>query len=299
MAQWHQSVMLREALEAFSPKGGERFIDATLGDGGHAAALLEASAPKGRLLGIERDPEMAERARKRLAPFGNRVVIVEGSYRDIRSIAEHHRFLGSDGVLFDLGLSSWHLDEAGRGFSFREDTFLDMRFDPKRGGKTASDLLNRSPRRLLVKILSDYGEEHHAERIADAIIAHRPVRTTAMLAQIVSDAKGERKGRIHPATKTFQALRIAVNDELSSLQYALPQAVTVLRPGGVLAVLTYHSLEDRIVKRFFKEASSRNLLRIRTKKPLRPTFSEIRKNPRSRSAHLRVAVRQPSHNVLI
>lgn len=302
----HVPVLLSAVLEGLRPRSGMSFIDATLGAGGHAAALLEASAPDGRLLGFDRDAAALEVARRRLARFGDRVRVVHASYAQIGRLAPAHGFEAVDGILFDLGLSSLQLDDPARGFSFRFDAPLDMRFDP-RHGITAAELVNELPEERLAALLREYGEERHARRIARAIVAARPVRTTGRLAEVVARAVPRaRHERIHPATRTFQALRIAVNEELEALERALPQAVELLRPGGRLAVISFHSLEDRIVKRFMRREAQDCLcppeqlvctcehvarLRVITRKPIMATEEEIAANPRARSARLRLAER--------
>ena len=302
----HVPVLLSAVLEGLRPRSGMSFIDATLGAGGHAVALLEASAPDGRLLGFDRDAAALEVARRRLARFGDRVRVVHASYAQIGRLAPAHGFEAVDGILFDLGLSSLQLDDPARGFSFRFDAPLDMRFDP-RHGITAAELVNELPEERLAALLREYGEERHARRIARAIVAARPVRTTGRLAEVVARAVPRaRHERIHPATRTFQALRIAVNEELEALERALPQAVELLRPGGRLAVISFHSLEDRIVKRFMRREAQDCLcppeqlvctcehvarLRVITRKPIMATEEEIAANPRARSARLRLAER--------
>ena len=253
---------------------------------------MRLTAPDGMLLGIDRDPEMLERARVRLQPFGDRVITVQGSYADITAIAKTHGFLESDGILFDLGVASWHFDLSGRGFSFRSDEPLDMRFDPTEGSTpTASMIVNRSSRDELERIFRDYGEEPEAKRIARAIIEHRPIHTTRMLADLITKTKRYSRGRVHPATQTFQALRISVNNELELLDGAIPGAVRALRVGGVLVIIAYHSLEDRIVKQAFRSQAQSGFLDVLTPQPRRPSMIDIRENPRVRSAKLRAVTR--------
>jgi 16S rRNA (cytosine1402-N4)-methyltransferase len=295
----HVPVLLDEVLSRLSPKPGDNVIDCTLGGGGHASALLEAIAPGGRLLGIEWDGRTLEETRKTLAKHGSRAVLVHGSYRDVERLARAHAFPEISAILFDLGYSSFQIDDPTRGFSFRHDGPLDMRFD-ERAEMTAADAVNGWSKGDLVRILRDYGEERAAGRIAEAIVRERKrklIVTTAQLAEVVSRACpersreiGGRRSRIHPATQTFQALRIAVNDELGNLEAALPQAVRLLRPGGRVAVICFHSLEDRIVKRFFKSSPE---LRVLTDRPIVPSEAETERNPRARSAKLRVAERKP------
>jgi 16S rRNA (cytosine1402-N4)-methyltransferase len=254
---------------------------------------------------LDRDPAAVEAARARLAPHGERVVLVHGSFGRLAEIAHRRRFAPADGVLFDLGLSSLQLADPVRGFAFMADGPLDMRFDPSAGGPTAASLVNDLPLEELVTLLRRYGEERKARRIAKAIVAARPLHTTRELASVIERAV-RRRGRIHPATLTFQALRIAVNDELGVLGEALPQAVELLAPGGRLVVIGFHSLEDRLVKRFMRRESRdcicsrempictcdhRATLRLVARKPIRPTADEVTANPRSRSARLRIAER--------
>ncbi|MER3400269.1 MAG: 16S rRNA (cytosine(1402)-N(4))-methyltransferase [Thermoflexus sp.] len=301
----HIPVLLREVLDGLKVQPGGRYIDATVGGGGHAAAILERSAPDGRLLGIDRDPEVLERARERLRPFGERVVLAQGSYAELRRLAVRYDFLEVDGILFDLGLSSWQLSDPHRGFSFQIEGPLDMRYDPGQG-IPASEIVNRWPEKELAALIRRYGEERYARRIARAIVRHRPIRTTTELAALIARTVGWGRDDLHPATRTFLALRIAVNDELSALEQALPQAVSLLKPGGRLAVIAFHSLEDRIVKTFFQREARdclcppqvpvctcghRATLRLITRKPIRPSEEEVRVNPRARSARLRIAER--------
>jgi len=303
----HVPVLFQAVLSGLQVKPGGRYVDATVGGGGHAAGVLEASSPDGRLLGLDRDPAALEVARGRLAAYAGRVVLVHSSFTCLKDVALARDFTNVDGVLFDLGLSSLQLADPARGFAFATDGPLDMRFDPTAGGPTAAQLVNRLSFDELRDLLFLYGEERQARRVAEAILAARPVCTTRELAAIVAAAVGRRyRGRVHPATRTFQALRIAVNDELAALEAALPQAVELLAPGGRLVVISFHSLEDRLVKQFLRRESRdcicppeapdcicdhRATLRVITRKPLRPSVDEVSANPRSRSARLRVAER--------
>jgi 16S rRNA (cytosine1402-N4)-methyltransferase len=269
--------------------------------------LLAASAPDGRVMGLDRDPAAIAVARDLLQSYAQRLTLLRGSFADLEALAVASGFVPVDGVLFDLGLSSLQLADRTRGFAFSHDGPLDMRFDPTTGGATAAQLVNQLPLSELAELLSRYGEEKRAHRIARAIIDRRPILTTGELASIVVTAVGaHRRGRIHPATRTFQALRIAVNDELTALETALPQAVEILDTGGRLAVISFHSLEDRITKRFLNRESRdcicspdfpictcghRASLRLITRRPVRPSPQEMALNPRSRSARLRVAER--------
>jgi 16S rRNA (cytosine1402-N4)-methyltransferase len=302
----HIPVLLQETLQVLAPRPDGRYIDATLGGGGHAEAILEASSPTGRLLGLDTDPRAIERVQRRLERFGQRVTLVQSNFRHIADVAREQAFTQVDGILFDLGLSSYHLDEADQGFSFSKEGPLDMRMDPT-SGPSAADILNTLDADELADILYTYGEERRSRRIARAIVANRPVTTTTQLADIVVGAIGRKPGaRLHPATRTFQALRIYVNDELGALEEALPQALSLLKPGGVLAVITFHSLEDRIVKHYFRQESRdcicpphtpictcghRAQIKEIHRKGLTPSPDEIIRNPRSRSARLR-AVRK-------
>jgi len=266
-------------------------VDGTVGLGGHAAAILRASAPDGRLLGLDRDGETLARAKEALAPFGERARLEQGDFREIP------RRLGSErasGILVDLGISSAQLDDPERGFSFQADGPLDMRMDRERG-ETAADFVNRLPERDLADLIYQYGEERASRRIARAIVAARdrePIRTTRALAEIVRRAS-PRSGRpgLHPATRTFQALRIHVNRELEGLGPALEAAARCLAPQGRLAVIAFHSLEDREAKTTLR-ALAREGFRLLTKKPIRPGEDEVRRNPRARSARLRVLARE-------
>ncbi len=307
----HVPVLLAEVLEYLRPHSGGRYIDATFGGGGHSRVLLERSAPDGRLLAIDADPEALVRARLLTEEFSGRFQITAGNFRDLASIADTNEFTAVDGILMDLGLSSFQLDQAVRGFSFQHPGPLDMRFDPHRG-PSAEEIVNEWPEEDLARIVYEYGEEQRSRAIARAIVRERGderIRTTDRLATIVERAVGGRRGRaIHPATKTFQALRIAVNDELESLRRGLDGALDLLAEGGRLAVISFHSLEDRIVKTFMRQESTdcicppetpvcvcghRARLRIITRKVVQASEQEQRMNPRSRSAKLRVAERLP------
>lgn len=307
MTDDHIPVLPDEVISGLRVEPGSRIIDATVGGGGHAAEILAASAPDGRLLALDRDPAALEVARERLAPYEGRFELVQASFADLREVAEAHSFVPVEGILFDLGLSSLQLGDAERGFSFMSEGPLDMRFDPTSGGPTAADLVNTLSAEALADILYEYGEERQSRRIAKAIVEARPIHTTGELTDVIAEEVGRRRGRLHPATLTFQALRIAVNEELTAVKAALPQAVEILEAGGRLAVIAFHSLEDRIVKRFIRRESKdcicpRELpictcdheatLNVMTKKPIRPTEEEVAVNPRSRSARLRIAERK-------
>jgi 16S rRNA (cytosine1402-N4)-methyltransferase len=300
----HIPVLVSEVLDGLDVRPGGKYIDCTLGTGGHARRILEKSTPDGRLLGIDVDASAIEVAKDRLAQFAGRSQLVRDNFRQLDKTASEHSFLAADGVLFDLGVSWPQLQEGHRGFSFQQDGPLDMRMDLD-GEVKASHLVNQLGEAELARILAEYGEEPKSRAIARAIVRNRSFRTTLELADVVARVVGPRRRR-HPATKTFQALRIAVNEELSALSEALPQALAVLASGGRLAVITFHSLEDRVVKTFMARESRdcvcppeipvcmchhRRTLRILTKKPIRPSIEEIKENPRCRSAKLRVATR--------
>ncbi len=295
----HEPVLFDEVMIALMSVPGKTYVDATLGAGGHARGILERCGPGARLLGLDLDPQALALARQLLANYQTQVVLVQGSFARLGSIVREHCFVPADGILMDLGLSSMQLSDGKRGFSFQQDGPLDMRFDPL-SAQTADDLVNNLSTEELAGILYRFGEETMSRRIARAIVDTRPLHTTAELAAVVSRAVKYR-GRIHPATKTFQALRIAVNDELNVLQQGLEQAVGSLSSGGRLAVITFHSLEDRIVKRFFLERSRAGtdgrapILSVVTRHPIRATRAEQERNPRSRSAKLRVATRLPAY----
>lgn len=283
---------------------GDRCVDATAGDAGHAFAILEATSPAGRLLVIDADPQALERAERRLEPFANRVTLVNDNFANLASIVERHNFYPVSCVLMDLGLSSWQLDRSGRGFSFRDDRALDMRLSPTQP-LTGADVVNSYSVERLAQVIATYGEEPRARRIAQSIVQRRPIRTALELAQTVEAVVPRHGQRIHPATRTFQAVRIVVNEELESLESALEQSVRVLAKGGRLAVIAYHSLEDRVAKTFMRRESRdcicppglpqcvcdhRATVRVLTKKAVRPSREEIMSNPRVRSARLRACV---------
>lgn len=306
----HEPVLLRETIEALAPRSGGAYIDANLGGGGHAAAVLAASAPNGTLLGIDADASAIARSTARLSGFGARLKTFHGSSARIAEAAAAAGFHGVDGILFDLGLSSDQLVDRDRGFGIRTGGRLDLRFNPTEG-ESAAALLAHITVPGLTKLLREFGEEPQAGKIARAIVARRaamPVTTAEELAALVAEVatRPGKPSRIHPATRVFQALRIAVNDELGALAIALDASIRLLAVGGRIVVLTYHSLEDRIVKNAFAAAAKgcicppkvprcgcgvRPSLRLITDKPLTATEEEVGKNPRSRSAKMRVAER--------
>jgi len=304
----HVPVLLEEAVERLVTREDGVYIDGTLGLGGHSRAILERLSGEGRLIGIDRDEEALGRAKERLQEFGSRFEAVHANYSEIKNVANQLNIEAVDGILLDLGVSSLQLDSADRGFSFSKDGPLDMRMDPS-CGESAADLIARLDEKDLADILFKLGEERDSRRIARAIVreegAHR-IERTADLAAIVERAKGGRRSRIHPATKTFQALRMAVNAELDHLEAGLESSLGLLREGGRMAVITFHSIEDRITKHFFKAHAPRRIslmqggyreefeepaVRILTRKPVMPAERETAGNPRSRSAKLRVAER--------
>lgn len=287
--------MKEEVIRFLDPKPGEDFIDCTVGLGGHALAVLERNKPDGKVLGIDFDPQLLEELKRSVhgTELEKRLILVCDNFANLEAVAERNGFVGVSGVLFDLGLSSWHLEASGRGFSFWRNEPLDMRYNPQSNTLTAEAILNTWSIKDIERILRVYGEEPFARRIAKQIVEARPLRTTLDLVMAVERATPPwyHRRRIHSATKTFQALRIAVNGELENLEKALPQALNVLYSGGKLAVIAFHSLEDRIVKNFMREKAKEGVLKILTKKPIRPSEEEIKANPRARSARFRVAIK--------
>jgi len=303
----HVPVLYQETLDGLAVRPGGRYIDCTAGSGGHAAGILERSAPDGVLLALDTDPEAVSRTTRRLEPFGARATIVQANYRNLETTAAREGWSAADGILLDLGVSSVQLGTGRRGFSFQEDGPLDMRMNPDIGA-TAADLVRDLPERDLVDIFRRYGEETAAGKVAGAIVrarAQAPITTTEQLAELTESVKG-RRGRVHPATTVFQALRIAVNGELESIEAVLPQALGLLRPGGRLAVIAFHSLEDRIVKRFMHEEARvcrcpatqpvctcdrQPALRLVVRHAVQASPAETAANRRSRGARLRMAER--------
>jgi len=300
----HAPVLTEEVVRYLAVRPGGRYLDCTIGAGGHAAAIMDAGSQGGVLLGLDADPMALEVAARNLSRFGDSVKLVEENFRELERVCRQNSFVPVHGVLFDLGLSSMQLADEARGFGFQVEAPLDMRFSPSQT-LTASEIVNDYEDTELADVIWRYGEEAASRRIARAIIRSRPVETTTQLASIVSRTLGGQHGRrIHPATRTFQALRIAVNDELGALEQALEQAVHVLGSGGRLVVISFHSLEDRIVKQFLARESRdciclpetpvcicghKARLKALTKKAVSPGPDETAANPRSRSAHLRAA----------
>jgi 16S rRNA (cytosine1402-N4)-methyltransferase len=303
----HVPVLLREAIEYLAPQAGGVYVDGTLGAGGHTEEILRRSAPDGAVVALDRDVEAVERSRKRLSVYGERAVLRQANFRDIDRVLGGLGIGAVDGVLLDLGVSWFHLKTPERGFSFLLDGPLDMRMD-RRGGRTAADLVSRLPREELARVIREYGEEQKAGAIARAIEKARargPITSTVQLAEIISSVfPPHLPRRIHPATRTFQALRIAVNDEVESLREGLRQAHRVLKPGGRMVVISFHSLEDRVVKQLFASwakgctcpprvpvcvCGQKPSVRVLTKKPVLPSEEEVERNPAARSAKLRAA----------
>ena len=302
---FHLPVLLEETLDRLSPRDGGVYLDATAGEGGHTLAILERSAPSGRVLAIDRDPRSLVRAEQRLLQHGTRFIPVQGNYGQMAEISRSHGISQVDGVLMDLGFSSRHIEGEGYGFSFQRDEPLDMRYDPGQT-LTAEHIVNGYDQEELASVIFRLGEEPRSRSIAREIVRSRPVSTTGELSQAVARAMGPARRRINPATRTFQALRIEVNAELDHLESGLSQAIELLAPGGNLVVISYHSLEDRIVKNTLaREAAScicppelpecvcGHLPRMRniTRRVIKPSVEEVKQNPRSRSARMRVAQR--------
>jgi len=298
----HKPVLYKEIIHALQPQSGGHYVDGTLGAGGHARGILEACSPDGRLLGLDVDPQALALARETLAPYEGRTRLVQASYVTLGNQLAAAKWDAVDGILLDLGASSMQFDTAERGFSFMQDGPLDMRFGPH-ALQSAADLVNTLPQDDLADLIFRYGEDRDSRKIARAIVENRPLLTTRELVAVIEKASPRRGDRMHPATQTFQALRIAVNEELAALESVLPQAVAGLKAGGRLAVISFHSLEDRIVKDFFREQGrdlvnppyekiyevERNaVLKLVNKKPIISSDEEVKDNPRARSAKLRV-----------
>ncbi len=302
MERTHEPVLYNEIIHALRPTSGGRYIDGTVGAGGHAAGLLLNSSPTGLLLGLDVDPRALDLARQKLAPFGERALLKRASYTSLPEQLDSLGWDSVDGILLDLGASSMQFDAPERGFSFLAGGPLDMRFDPA-NPLTAGQIVNTWPEWELADLIYHYGEERASRRIAKAIVRNRPIEGTEELAGVIGAAVG-RHGPHHPATQTFQALRIAVNGELDSIEKVLPMAVQALNPGGRLAVISFHSLEDRLVKEYFRQESRdcicppgqlvctcghKASIKEIVRKPITPDEAEIKENPRARSAKLRLA----------
>lgn len=308
VAAAHVPVLLQEAVECLQVQPGGRYVDCTLGSGGHAEAILRASMPHGRLLGIDADPEAIKIAGARLEPYREEVLLVNDNFDRLESICRAHNFAPVQGIMFDLGMSALQLRDRTRGFSFQLDAPLDMRFSPTQT-LTAAEILNTFSVDEIASLIKEYGEERRSRFIARQIVQNRPIATSLQLARLVERVAGGGERRIHPATRVFQALRIAVNQELECLKKTLEQAANLLAQGGRVVVISYHSLEDRLVKEFFQQETRDCLcppeapactcghsatLRLVTRRVIRPSPAEIEANPRSRSAKLRAAERLAS-----
>ncbi len=298
----HKPVLYKEIIHALQPRSGGRYVDGTLGAGGHARGILEACTPDGLLLGLDVDPQALALARETLAPYEGRIRLVQASHITLGEQLAAAGWDSIDGMVLDLGASSMQFDNPERGFSFMQDGPLDMRFGPHLA-MSAADIINTYDERELADIIFKYGEDRDARRIARAIVQSRPLHTTGELVAVIEKASPRRGDKTHPATQTFQALRIVVNEELAAVEITHPQAVAALKPGGRCAVISFHSLEDRIVKEYFREQSKdivnppyeqiyeeerMAVVKLITKKPILPSDEEIRENPRARSAKLRV-----------
>ncbi len=285
----HVPVLLNEVIEGLDPKRGGIYVDGTVGLGGHAEAVLSRILPGGILIGIDKDGEALSIARDRLGGYGKAAYLIKGDFYRMAEIVRNTGFAEVDGILLDLGVSSLQLFSEDRGFSFRSSAPLDMRMD-KAQDLTAWDVVNKYPEGRLEEIIRAYGEERYARRIVRAVVRNRPIDTCLQLSALI-DGLGIRSGRIHPATRTFQALRIEVNMELDNLSSCMSEGVGILKKGGRFCVISYHSLEDRVVKNSFRDTAKQGIMKLITKKPLRPTREELGINPSSRSARLRVAER--------
>ncbi len=313
----HLPVLQKEVINYLNPGPNENFIDCTLGEAGHSLAILEKNSPEGKILGIDRDPDILENTRQKIqkTKYKNRLILVRENFVNLKEIVEKYNFRPINGILFDLGMSSWHLEESGRGFSFQKEEPLDMRFD-KNSDLTAEKILNEYPEEKIERILREYGEEKFSRQIAKKIVEFRklrPLKTISQLVEIlkksvpiwyqyprtspdsrVGTVRGKQK--INLATRTFQALRIAVNNELDNLERVLPQTLEMLESKGRLVIISFPSLEDRIVKNFLSASAKgyggqKGKIKLLTKKPIKASLEEIRNNPRSRSAKLRVAIK--------
>jgi 16S rRNA (cytosine1402-N4)-methyltransferase len=298
----HIPVLYKEIIHALQPQRGGRYVDGTLGAGGHARGILEACAPDGLLLGLDVDPQALALSRETLAPYEGRIHLAQASYTTLTQQLAALGWDAVDGIVLDLGASSMQFDNAERGFSFMQDGPLDMRFGPN-AFQSAADIVNTWDEKDLADLIFRYGEDRDSRKIARAIVTSRPLRTTRELVAVIEKASPRRGAHTHPATQTFQALRIAVNEELSAVEKVLPQAVSSLRRGGRFAVISFHSLEDRIVKEFFREQSRdlvnppyeriyeeerKAIVKIINKKPVTASDEEVKSNPRARSAKLRI-----------
>jgi len=294
----HLPVLKKEVLKILDPKPNQNFIDATFGEGGHAISILEKIAPKGKLLALEIDPELFKKGKELEKKFLGRLILRNENFSNLKKVVERENFKDVSGILFDLGISSWHLEESGRGFTFKKNEPLMMRYDNDFSKLTAIDVLNNFEEKKIEEILREFGQEKFSKQIAKEIVKERKkekILTTFQLVEIVRKSlpiKEIKKRKIHFATKVFLALRIFVNQELENLKEGLKGALEIVKKGGKIAVISFHSLEDKIVKNFFKEKEKEGRLKILTKKPIVPSASEILINKRSRSAKLRVAIKK-------
>lgn len=301
--QPHRPVLYQETIEYLAPKSLGRYLDCTAGAGGHSFGILEASSPLGQLIAIDLDPTAIQLTTENLSSFGERAIVVHDSYLNAARILQQKGWDKVDGIVLDLGVSSMQLDQVERGFSFRTEAPLDMRFDPTQGA-TAADLVNKLDEKELADLIWKFGEERFSRRIARRIVQRRPILTTTQLADAVRSAIGGAYSKIDPATRTFQAIRIAVNDELQTVEAAIPSLIELLKPEGRLAIISFHSLEDRLVKQAFRRESSdcicppeqpictcghKASIKLITPRPISPSEEETTENPRARSAKLRVA----------
>jgi len=293
----HIPVLIKEVIKYLDPKPNENFIDCTIGQGGHAKLILEKTLPEGKVLGIDADSRQIENSKLQLENFKERIILVNDSYSNLKDIIEKANFEPINGILLDLGMSSEQLEESKRGFSFQKDEMLDMRYyDKNQNELTAEKIINEWKQADIEEILKEYGEERFSRQIANKIVEERKIKeikSTLQLVEVIKKAVPVKFqfGRIHCATRVFQALRIAVNDELNNLTKVLPQIISVLSPGGRIAIISFHSLEDRIVKNFFKEKDKDKVIKILTKKSITADFEELRENHRSRSAKLRAVIK--------
>lgn len=296
MKSGHKPVLLKEVIEIFDPQPGQTYIDATVGEGGHAKEVLKRITPRGVFMGLDWDPNVLVKVKSELSSYAekNRIILQTANYTNLGELAEKNNLGKVDGILFDLGFGTHTLELSGRGFSFLKDEPLDMRYSPETGSVTAADVLNKFSEQELEKIFRECGEERFSRRIAKDVILARSKQkfeTTSQLVRVIGKSIPTRfpKQKIHLATRVFQALRIFVNQELNNLKIALPQTTKILKPGGKIMVISFHSLEERIIKNFFKENKREGILEIITSKPTRPTAEEIGVNPGARSARLRAA----------
>jgi 16S rRNA (cytosine1402-N4)-methyltransferase len=292
----HIPVLKKQVLQNLNPGQNENFVDCTVGEGGHSEEILFKNGPEGKVLGIDLDPHQISSAKWLQAQFKDRIILVNDSYSNLLEIVERKNFSLVNGILLDLGMSSAQLEGTEKGFSFKIDQSLDMRYNDQLTYLTAEKIVNEWSEKDIEKILKEYGEEKFSKKISQKIVEQRKqgrIKTTFQLIEIIKNAvpSSYQRGKIHYATRSFQALRIAVNDELESIKRVLPQALSVLEKDGRLVVISFHSLEDRIIKNFFNEASKKNLVKILTKKPLIASREEIKENPRSRSAKLRAIIK--------